>query len=370
MRDEFDKEVKEILARRVGYLCSNPNCRKLTSGPQTDPTKALNIGVAAHITAASSGGCRYNASLSSQERKSVINGIWLCQNCAKLIDNDEQKYTVELLLEWKKTAEQQALFEVENLNAKKDNVEFLFNRIEELSSRGFAEVNQRLSDIETLLKPLAQQGAANQGLSFSSPQSGGFLKYTILGLEDKELFSWLSLFADEPPQAGAKPKPEITEVYFDDFDEMKQVFTSMTSIVAKAKTIERAGVDRQQAFEQAWNEEARSRAADYIVETVFSKRNQNVITDTIKETGLKYIIFGLTDHVTTIKGLRPREIHKGPTPTRRDANELYFESIEAIPEIPQIIQRAVQDANGDNEEFVRHLVKAVLTFRMKRNRNE
>ena len=116
MRDEFDNQTKEVLARRVGYRCSNPNCRKLTSGPQEDPTKAVNIGVAAHITAASQGGPRYDARLSSEERKSIDNGIWLCQNCAKLVDNDEQRYTADLLLKWKKLSEQAALLEVENLS--------------------------------------------------------------------------------------------------------------------------------------------------------------------------------------------------------------------------------------------------------------
>lgn len=116
MRDEFDDKTKEVLARRVGYRCSNPNCRKLTSGPQADPTKAVNIGVAAHITAASQGGPRYDARLSSDERKSIDNGIWLCQNCAKLVDNDEQRYTADLLFEWKKLSEQAALLEVENLS--------------------------------------------------------------------------------------------------------------------------------------------------------------------------------------------------------------------------------------------------------------
>jgi len=80
MRDDFDAKTKEMLARRVGYRCSNPDCRKLTSGPQEDPTKAVSIGVAAHITAASEGGPRYDDSLSLEERSSVDNGIWLCQN--------------------------------------------------------------------------------------------------------------------------------------------------------------------------------------------------------------------------------------------------------------------------------------------------
>lgn len=113
MRDDFDKETKDILARRVGHRCSNPNCRKPTTGPQTIASKALNIGVAAHITAASKGGPRYDETLTPQERKSIDNAIHLCQNCGKLVDNDEQRYSADLLREWKKLSEQAALLEVE-----------------------------------------------------------------------------------------------------------------------------------------------------------------------------------------------------------------------------------------------------------------
>ena len=113
MRDDFDARTKEILARRVGYRCSNPGCRQLTSGPQEDPTKAVNIGVAAHITAASEGGPRYDPGLLAKERRSVDNGIWLCQNCAKLIDSDVRQYTPDLLCEWKRKAEQAAREELE-----------------------------------------------------------------------------------------------------------------------------------------------------------------------------------------------------------------------------------------------------------------
>jgi hypothetical protein len=108
MRDDFDARTKKVLADRVNSRCSRPDCGKATSGPQEDPTKALNIGVAAHITAASEGGPRYDPSLSSEERGSVDNGLWLCQNCAKLIDSDVQRYSPELLREWKRQAEQRA----------------------------------------------------------------------------------------------------------------------------------------------------------------------------------------------------------------------------------------------------------------------
>lgn len=113
MRDDFSPAVKDTLAKRVGYRCSNPNCRKLTSGPQETIDKAINIGVAAHITAASPGGKRYDPSLTPDERKRIENGIWLCQSCGKLIDSDEVRYTIDLLRQWKNQSEQAALLDIE-----------------------------------------------------------------------------------------------------------------------------------------------------------------------------------------------------------------------------------------------------------------
>ena len=113
MRDDFAKRTIEALADRAGNRCSNPRCRKLTSGPRTDPTKAVNIGVAAHITAASEGGPRYDPILTREERRHPDNGLWLCQNCAKLVDNDPIGYPVDLLRVWKRQAEEAARKEVE-----------------------------------------------------------------------------------------------------------------------------------------------------------------------------------------------------------------------------------------------------------------
>jgi hypothetical protein len=113
MRDEFSKIVKVVLADRVGHQCSNPDCRRPTSGPHEDPQKRVNIGVAAHITAASPGGARYNPDLTAKERRSIQNGIWLCQNCGKLVDSDERRFTVRLLRQWKKDAEENAQVRIE-----------------------------------------------------------------------------------------------------------------------------------------------------------------------------------------------------------------------------------------------------------------
>jgi hypothetical protein len=112
-RDDFGAEAKDLLAKRVGMRCSNPNCRQPTSGPQEDLKKILNVGVAAHITAASPKGPRYDPSLTSDERRSPENGIWLCQNCGKLVDNDPIRYPADLLRQWKRLSEEAARLELE-----------------------------------------------------------------------------------------------------------------------------------------------------------------------------------------------------------------------------------------------------------------
>jgi hypothetical protein len=116
MRDDFPKAILETLAKRVGYRCSNPSCRKLTSGPHTDESKAVNVGVGAHVTAASPGGPRYDASLTPEQRRSADNGLWLCQTCGKLVDNDEVRYPAALLREWRQKAEDAARLEIESSN--------------------------------------------------------------------------------------------------------------------------------------------------------------------------------------------------------------------------------------------------------------
>ena len=112
MRDDFSEEVKWHVARRVGLRCSNPDCRALTSGPTADDSKSLNIGVAAHIRAASPKGTRYDPNMTSEERSHETNAIWLCQNHGKMVDNDEDRFTCELLEEWKADAEDEALSEI------------------------------------------------------------------------------------------------------------------------------------------------------------------------------------------------------------------------------------------------------------------
>jgi len=106
-RDDFTEAAKTVVAKRASFICSNPNCRSLTLFPsEQDPEKFVYIGKIAHITAASAGGPRYDSSLTKKQRSSVENGIFLCSNCADMIDkNNGSDFSANLLREWKRTHE-------------------------------------------------------------------------------------------------------------------------------------------------------------------------------------------------------------------------------------------------------------------------
>jgi len=108
-RDNFTKATIEVLAKRVGYLCSNPKCKRHTIGPNTNPVKTTIIGVAAHITAASPKGPRFDGNMLETERVHINNAIWLCSNCAALIDKNQDKFSVTLLKAWKNNLENEIL---------------------------------------------------------------------------------------------------------------------------------------------------------------------------------------------------------------------------------------------------------------------
>jgi hypothetical protein len=134
VRDDFSSSVKDIVSKRFGLLCSNPDCGMLTMGPNSNENKTTNIGVAAHITAASSGGPRFNGALTQEDRCSISNAIWLCQSCSKLIDSDTSKYPVRLLIRWKEEAERLTELKLnkQRTTTPKENHQEIFNLMPEL----------------------------------------------------------------------------------------------------------------------------------------------------------------------------------------------------------------------------------------------
>ncbi|MCS3926102.1 hypothetical protein M2175_001133 [Bradyrhizobium elkanii] len=112
MRDDFTKRTVTEIAKCVAYRCSNPDCRRPTLGANAAQDGTIIIGVAAHICAASPGGPRYNAAQAPEARRSKENGLWLCQNCGRLVDADPNQFTVEQLVKWKYDAQAQAFREL------------------------------------------------------------------------------------------------------------------------------------------------------------------------------------------------------------------------------------------------------------------
>ena len=145
-RDDFNKPTVDSLAKRVGFLCSNPDCGKSTVGPNSDPEKATIMGVASHITAAAEKGPRYDKTLKIEERKHINNGIWLCVNCSVIIDKDAAAYPVTLLQKWKRNAEKKALERIKGINSlelkdrPKIEVDLLY-KSSIRTPRGYAEEN-------------------------------------------------------------------------------------------------------------------------------------------------------------------------------------------------------------------------------------
>jgi hypothetical protein len=56
--------------------------------------------------------------MKDSDRKATTNGIWLCQNCAKMIDSDVSRYPPELLFSWKAEAEEEARARVGKTNTR------------------------------------------------------------------------------------------------------------------------------------------------------------------------------------------------------------------------------------------------------------
>jgi hypothetical protein len=113
VRAEFSAASRKVIADRAGYQCSVLNCGRLTIGPGVGLRQTVNIGIAAHIYAASPGGPRGTGGLSDTERSEPENGIWCCSAHGKSIDSDEGRiFSAPQLRAWKRLHEARKAAEV------------------------------------------------------------------------------------------------------------------------------------------------------------------------------------------------------------------------------------------------------------------
>jgi hypothetical protein len=121
MLPDFNKKTIDTLAKRAAFKCSNPDCRVSTVGPNSVSQRSTIIGEAAHIFGARPGAKRYCPKMTDAARAEITNSIWLCRNCHKLIDTDEQKYTSDILFAWR---EQHERYIQSELGSATDRIQF------------------------------------------------------------------------------------------------------------------------------------------------------------------------------------------------------------------------------------------------------
>ncbi len=183
-RDDFTEVVKDRLRKRVAYRCSNPNCRVATiSASSASYISTKTIGVAAHINAASKGGPRYDADMTTLERKSIENAIWLCANCSRDIDSDPIKYTKSLLLKWKDFAENQSINELgKKLPSNTETIETLTTAFTGVSN---TYLNNAIPNVHSASSNVLEK--LDPRLSIKTSFDDGITTYKISAKEDISL---------------------------------------------------------------------------------------------------------------------------------------------------------------------------------------
>jgi len=117
-RAEFTEATKSVVAKRAGYQCSFPTCDRRTVGPGAAANEISSSGVTAHIYSASPGGPRGHGNLTEEELSQPENGIHLCANHAKLVDNNRgRRFSAETLLSYKALQEARVEREQQGLYA-------------------------------------------------------------------------------------------------------------------------------------------------------------------------------------------------------------------------------------------------------------
>lgn len=97
--DDFSSATRQIIKRQAGGYCAK--CGGKTTVYDGQGEKPSTTGEAAHIEASREGGPRYNYEDTVQYRRSVNNGIWLCNECHTLVDLEPNRFGADRLLQFK-----------------------------------------------------------------------------------------------------------------------------------------------------------------------------------------------------------------------------------------------------------------------------
>lgn len=107
---EYKPRTIKRLYTLSGNECAVPNCEKHLIARDTETI----ISKICHIEAASEKGARYNSRMTDDDRRHFDNLVLLCDECHSIVDNpdNESKYPVLLLKQWKKDHESKMLYKL------------------------------------------------------------------------------------------------------------------------------------------------------------------------------------------------------------------------------------------------------------------
>ena len=106
LRDRVPPAQEKVVVARSGNKCAYPGCGlDLTIDSKTDGDRPKATGKVAHIAAASPGGPRYDPKMTSEQRGSAQNLIYLCGPHHDAVDTQLEYHTREFLLDAKRTHE-------------------------------------------------------------------------------------------------------------------------------------------------------------------------------------------------------------------------------------------------------------------------
>lgn len=102
---EFTSKSAKIIYARSGNKCAFPDCIEILVKEGTEFDNKCLISELAHIKGEREHSPRYDSKITEKECDDPSNGIAFCRNHHKLIDDQENTYTVEKLIEIKKNHE-------------------------------------------------------------------------------------------------------------------------------------------------------------------------------------------------------------------------------------------------------------------------
>ncbi len=193
----ISNEVMRLLYAHSGNRCAYPNCH----APIFEEDGLLTA-ECCHIKAFSPGGPRYDAAQTDEERNSGDNLILLCTRHHRIVDADEQTYTVDLLREYKQKHEQQYSANVlkltdEQLRYLQMSSETFWKRIEEidhadinwLDLKIMVDVDRATSDLLNDLEGLLHEIEENfdELEEFDNTLAGKIREYLVnIGIDTTE----------------------------------------------------------------------------------------------------------------------------------------------------------------------------------------